>query len=341
MYKLLYPIIFLGIVNSLTSKNKYQIITKNKILKEKLEKFMQTEGKEEVSNLFFHVQIIVYTIHYLYLLEQPKTTLLPISYKDDIFHLEYIDTSHKNSKIILYAPGLLETKIDSIIHSQIKYYTKNGYDFCIFWKQGTKDESDVLDLLGNEDHYNLAINNIINRDYEEIYLIGMSAGTYSVLKYLSSPNYKNIVKGGSLLSGSLDLQSNLLSMSIIWQYYFSYRLINIYNLNNKLKIFSKTNLVKVVDNVLDQKYIEDKIYEINNAKCLQAPCLMINSKDDPVIAEYHNKGFFFEDCNNFARIVTKLGGHGTYIKVDMKQINFCSLPVTITDFFFRNCIELN
>ena len=65
-----------------------------------------------------------------------------------------------------------------------------------------------LTMLGNIEHYNKAMEYILDKDYQNIYLMGLSAGNFNIIKYIISDNLDTRIKGAAIVSSTLNVDKD-------------------------------------------------------------------------------------------------------------------------------------
>ncbi|VVU94297.1 hypothetical protein CPAV1605_17 [seawater metagenome] len=337
------PFIFLKKKNH----NDYKIIGNNKLLINKVERYMNNDGKNKLSNMYFSIQVSIYLIYNLLFLQKYETEIIEFGSGNETFHLEFIknDAYKKKNfdKIVFYSPGLVETKIDPIISSHINYFSSKGYSFCIFWKCGAIKKENNFHLIAKPENFMEALRQIISRGYLNVFLMGISAGSYNIFKYMTSQTIEENVRASIIIAGTLELNDNLNNMPEIWKKYFSHRLKSRANQSLNCPLFSKNDdLVTIINKINDLTDINlkhESEVEKRIVNKINVPCLFLNSIDDPIVKVFNNEHYPILDSDNFIRVDTKLGGHGLYMKLENWKFNFCLFSTNIANNFFENFIQ--
>jgi predicted alpha/beta-fold hydrolase len=350
MNKIIFSLVFIipVIYNKIQQRDdsRYMIQANSIRFKNKIEEYMSITGKQKLSNLYFSIHVVIYLIYNSLFLEKYETELVELEYNKESFHLEFIKNNayyEKNyDKIVCYSPGLVETKIDPIISNTIKYYSSEGYNFCIFWKCGIKKLEENFHLMGNPEHYKQCITQLEKRGYKNIFLSGISAGSYNIFKYITSDHIHSNIRAASIICGTLELDNNLNEMPQIWKNYFSRKLKNRANKSLNCPIFSKNDdlltIINKISATTDVNLKENSDKEKRILTNINIPCLFLNAEDDPVIKIFNNEPYPLLESPNFIRVVTKLGGHGSYVKFEKWKFNFCLFSTNISNHFFESFI---
>ena len=332
-----YPLFLLLSVHlaSYRKNENVKVLSRNKEIKKDIETYLDTDGKKKISNLIFSYQIFLYLIMNKINKYKYSSELIEIKINNsDSVHLEFIKNEiynkKDNKKLIVYSPGLLETSRDVIIENLLNRFSDSGYNVCIFWKYGMKDQTKKsLTMLGNIEHYNKAMEYILDKDYQNIYLMGLSAGNFNIIKYIISDNLDTRIKGAAIVSSTLNVDKDGKKMPKFWKRYFRNKLNKQWKIPNDINIdynnyydYIKKNHVKDDDDLRD---LSNKLNEI------KIPTLFLNSKDDPIV----KNDFSSIKTDKIIKVETNLGGHGTFIRFENFRYKFSLFNYELANEFFK------
>jgi predicted alpha/beta-fold hydrolase len=244
-----------------------------------------------------------------------------------------IDWSKVNSKkLLVLFHGLEGSSSGKYIKGMCRIFNKNQWDVCAMNYRGCSGEVNKTVRFyhsGATDDVDYLINTI-EKDYEEIILVGFSLGGNLILKYLGDGicNLNNKIKVAAAISVPCDLQSSMENLTKKKNYIYSKRFLKAL----KNKVLLKKNIMpdQITDEYLDSikslKDFDDKytapIHGFKDAndyydKCsckqylkgIKIPTLIINALDDPFLSE---ECFPFEEveANEKLTLITPIhGGH--------------------------------
>ena len=245
-----------------------------------------------------------------------------------------LDFSKVNSKkLFILVHGLEGSSQSKYIRSNAIYFNSLGFDICAMNHRGCSGEPNLLYSSyhsGKTDDLDFVINNI-ERDYDEIFLLGYSLGGNIVTKYTGEKGdtINSKIKNTIAISVPADLKSSSVelakSRNWIYQNLFMKDLKS--KLIKKVAKFSKIDIdLEYVNNIKNFKQYDDiytskahgfkdanDYWEKNSCKqfiCdIKIPSLMINANDDTFLGDgcYPIK----EAKNNplFTLEIPKHGGH--------------------------------
>lgn len=259
-------------------------------------------------------------------------------YENKTFFFKYQKNvlNKKNKNLVIISPGLTSFSND-LSESNSSYYfifkflpQNTNTDFIIFYR-------DYIDIDGNfnyecfDSSYNFKIflNYLKDSDlynFDNIYLVGISAGCYTLLKYLNDNNNLvfNNIRSCLLISCSPNIKNNLQKLNIINSKFLKNNLIkkinnfkNNYDLKNNISITDCIGTIGKINfnlsNIND--YYEHLKMDISKFNT-KIPIIFLNSLDDD-ISNYNfildNKILDLINYNkNIHFIISKTGWHGTF-----------------------------
>jgi len=338
-----YPLLLLFTVHiaSYRKNEKVEVLSRNKEIKKNIETYLDTYGKKKISNLIFSYQIFLYLIMNNFNKNKYDSELTEIKINDsESVHIEFIKNESynkkDNNKLIVYSPGLLESYRDIIIENLLNRFSDSGYNVCIFWKYGMKDKTKKsLTMLGNIEHYNKAMEYILDKDYQNIYLMGLSAGNFNIIKYIISDNLDTRIKGAAIISSILNADKYGKEMPKFWKRYFRNKLTKQWkisydkniNYDNYYDYIKKTH-------VKDDDDLRDLSNKLNDIKI---PTLFLNSKDDPIV----KNDFSSIKTDKIIKVETNLGGHGTFVRFENFRYKFSLFNYELSNEFFKKINQNN
>jgi len=271
---------------------------------------------------------------------------------NDSINLEFIGNIKKKNKIILISPGLTTTKIDALLSSIIDFYLNKNYVICIYWKCGTKKKNETFNPFGNIDHFNKAINKLIYYEYENIFLLAYSAGSYVVHKYLSTKQLNTNVKAAVFISGTPNITYNLKTLSTFWKKRLNTKITNITNKLNKYPKFNINNstysIINNISRINKNSNFIDYLIEKDNypietlINTIKIPSIIINAIDDPLINEFRDKNYnynIYKSNQNVNFLLTKNGRHCIFLKRKGLIFHVGYLSNHISYYFFEKYIQ--
>ena len=240
--------------------------------------------------------------------------------------------SKNNKKLIILNPGIgyfsFQDDYQSVYY--IDDLFKSGFNIIIFHRDYFNIDRSLLfyDPFDISFYLDKFILNIMStKDYKtnDLYLLGLSGGCYTVLKYLSNNDFKKPeqFKSSILISGSPNIEGNILKMNKLIALRINYSIVTAINsYKNNYNINKFDSLHKTIGQLGVSNYNFKTVSEYynslnkinNNLNQIKYPILFLNSEDDNIahieyVNEYLEKYF---DNDNFNFIITKYGWHGVF-----------------------------
>jgi alpha-beta hydrolase superfamily lysophospholipase len=267
--------------------------------------------------------------------------------KNTNIYLEIFNTVSDNDKIILLNHGLTDTTA-SLMLKKIKYYNNEGYDIGIFWRRGHYNNitNNLIISDSSEDLDKIIINLVDNKNYKNIYLDGVSAGSLTVYKYLiGNYEYKKYIKGAILKSPSFNILEDLKELNKFYNNYLKKQILYLADRikNNNYNINENMSLIDILINIISVNQGKDKDYiieqnefniDFNLYKNNKIPLLILIAEDDP-ITKYDNINNLKNIVNyskNMVLLITKTGHHAIWHSRNNDKDSLSQLIVN----FFKN-----
>lgn len=244
-----------------------------------------------------------------------------------------IDWSKVNSKkLLVLFHGLEGSSNGQYIKGMCRIFNKNSWDVVAMNYRGCSGEINKTSRFyhgGATEDIDYLINHI-EKDYEEIVLVGFSLGGNMLLKYLGDGTYKlnHKINASAAVSVPCDLKSAMENLGKKRNFIYSKRFLNAL----KKKVMLKKRLfpneisdenLKTIKSLkdFDDKYtapihgFKDAYDYYNKCSCKQflkdikIPTLVINALDDPFLTTECFPFKEVESNENLSLLIPKHGGH--------------------------------
>jgi len=239
----------------------------------------------------------------------------------------------KSDKLILVSPGITDKSFGLFKINIFKFFSKKGFDVCIYWKRGIKDDikADSFYCFGKQDDY-IEILKYLSKDYKEIYCINISAGCYFPVTIFSNKNFivPKEIKGSFYISLTLEVENTINDFDKRTDGYFKKKLLKIISRFDKYKSINNSNIKNSIDLIGEigkinnnestrADYFKNLQFNYNNLKNITIPSIYFLAKDDPVTKYKYMKDYikYFKESDYNMVIITQKGSHTAYISIDL------------------------
>lgn len=238
----------------------------------------------------------------------------------------------ESKKLLILLHGLEGSSNGQYIKGMARVFNENNWDICAINYRGCSGEINKTQRLyhsGATDDVEYLIN-LIEKDYEEIGLVGFSLGGNMLLKYLGDGQYKlnSKIIGGAAISAPCDLKKTMESLEKKTNFIYSKRFLR----SLKIKAMQKKDFlpneisnesIKKIHSLkdFDDKFtapihgFKDAFDYYNKCSCKQflknikIPTLILNALDDPFLTKESFPIEEVKENNNLMLITPKHGGH--------------------------------
>lgn len=244
-------------------------------------------------------------------------------------------------------------------HSQSRYNnTCANYfiynDFSVFaWNNrscgGEMNNLPQLYHHGSVEDLEYVIENVLNRDFEEIYLMGFSLGGSQILNYLGRKPVHSRIKAAVAVSTPIDLKSSVNKI----ERGFSRVYLNRFMKRLKNKILEKADIfpeLLIKEQVLEIRNFDDlaksflvpahgfespedfyfQASPMTHFPYIRTPVLVLNAMDDPIIGDLGFPIKFAEKSRYLYLETPKYGGHCGFL---LARSNYTFSEVRALEFF--------
>ena len=257
---------------------------------------------------------------------------------DKIFNYDILYTK-KNKKLIIVNPGIGFFSF-SQDYTSLYYLSKlfnDGFNIIVLNRNFTNLEKSLYyyNPFDISKYLHIFINIISNMDdYKSniIYLLGLSGGCYTILKYLSNKSLlkPKQLKSSILISSSPNIEKNILDMNTLLSTRINYTIVksinlfkNDYNLKFNDSLYTTIGKIGIKNNNLNSYKDYYNTLNVLNTQLnnIEIPIIFLNSEDDNIahikyLKEYIND---YSENPNFNYLITKFGWHGLFYN---KEKNF-------------------
>ncbi|WP_186756907.1 YheT family hydrolase [Echinicola salinicaeni] len=246
------------------------------------------------------------------------------------------------NKIVIITHGLEGDSRRPYMSGMAKHFFQHGYDVLTWNFRGCSGELNNKPFFYHSGAtYDLdEVIKYIEKDYQEIFLIGFSLGGNLTLKYLGEPIERlNKIKKAVAISVPLHLKSSCIKISTGENIIYSNRFLRTLKQKVRLKsqVFPESIDISNLDNIKTLHEFDDKytgpMHGFNDAnhyydKCsslyflegIQIPTLILNAQNDPFLS---TKCFPFELGHSLEQIYMEfpeVGGHVGFSPRKRKEI---------------------
>jgi len=253
-----------------------------------------------------------------------------ITEDNDFIDLDWSKVNSKKLVVILH--GLEGCANRHYVKGMCRIFNRNNWDALAMNYRGCSGEMNKTLRFyhgGATDDLDFLIN-YIEKDYEEIVLVGFSLGANLILKYLGDGQFKlnHKLKAAAVISAPCDLKDTMVSLQKKGNIIYSSMFLK--DLKEKVKLkkedFPNDISPEDIKNIKSLKDFDDKftapVHGFKDAydyyeKCsckkflknIKIPTLIINALDDPFLSE---KSYPVEEAalnENLVLLMPKYGGH--------------------------------
>ena len=223
---------------------------------------------------------------------------------------DFIDVdwvSNQSNKCIILSHGLEGDSHRYYMKRSAKYFSDLGWDIAAWNCRSCSGEMNRLPRFyhhGDTPDLHTVVQTVLERGYDQVFLMGYSMGGSMVLKYLGESSCDKRIIGASVFSVPCNLRDSALQLKIPSNRFYEQRFLKKLSVKIKLKAVQHPNVIsdEGIEQMRDFDEFHDRYtaplhgYEskddfFNKATCdqfLQAidrPVLIVNAENDPMLGE--------------------------------------------------------
>ena len=290
---------------------------------------------------FTHMSLFLLNKYTHYIKLSSKYVNKKIILDNKIFNYKLI-LNKDSDKVILLNPGVaIFSDDDNLSLYHFLDDLKNKYNIIILYRNYTnlKNTEYFYEPFDISKYLDLFIKNIIlEKNFKSIYLLGLSGGCLTILKYLLST--KNIlpaeIKSCFFISCSPSIDKNILTINNLLSTRLKNTIVNEinkfpnnYNINTKLSLYDTIGIIGYKNNNMknSNEYYEYLDFDLNILQNISIPIVFLNSLDDGVanFKYIHNNLKNILKSRYVSLIVTKYGSHALFFN---KKKDFLSYSIS-------------
>jgi hypothetical protein len=281
---------------------------------------------------FLHGGQLGFSLIYNYLMLQKIHWISEIYTMEDgqKIRVDWVDSLLEDSPILMILPGGMCDSSNMPGQGWVLEAQKRGWAICCYHPRGTHCPLIVpkINLFGSTQDIRYIINHYIKkrRPHSNIYVVGISCGSGLLVRFLGEEGEHSLITAAVALCPGYDIRVCMNRSYNPYRDYLTQGVKNFY-LKPHQELFREVDgydaclQAKDTQEFLDNAYVmagynsSEQYYQYCNPmdviSQVKTPCLLINSKDDPICI-YRNVEeniFHIKDSSHLVLVTTETGNH--------------------------------